>query len=133
MAVRFVERVGELASKFENLFEGERTFFEALRKRLAFEALHDEIVGAVLMADVIENTDVRMIQAGNCPCFALEALLVDGVIRNLRRENFDRDGAVEARIARAKDFAHAARTQRGDNFIRTELVSCGEAHDWRKL
>ena len=133
MAVRFVERVGELASKFENLFEGERTFFEALRKRLAFEALHDEIVGAILMANVIEHTDVRMIEAGDGFGFPFEALLVNGIIRNLRGKNLDRDGAVEARIARAKDFAHAARTQRGDNFIRTELVSCGEAHDWRKL
>ena len=36
--------------------------------------LHDEVMDAVLHPDVVERADVRMIQAGDNPGFALEAL-----------------------------------------------------------
>ena len=45
---------------------------QPIRQRLAVEALHDEKVDAVLVADVVEGADVRMIQRGDRLRFALE-------------------------------------------------------------
>jgi len=74
------------------------------------------------MADVMEYADVRMIQAGDCFGFTLEALLVSRIRRKPCRKNFDRNRAFEPRIPRAINFAHAACAQRGDDLIRTKPV-----------
>ena len=36
------------------------------------------------------------------------------------RQHLDRDGAIEPRVARFVDLAHAARAEGGEDFIRTE-------------
>jgi hypothetical protein len=40
--------------------------------------------------------------------------------RERRRENLDRDGAIEPRIAGAIDFTHTACADERDNFINAE-------------
>src|SRR3979490_1420666 len=124
-AVRFVEGVGDLAAKFYDLIERKRAFLQPLRQRLAFHAFHDQIVDAVLMADVVEYADVWMIQAGNCFGFALEALLAKRIIRKLRRPDLERHGAFPARIPRAIHLAHAASAQRSNDLIRTKPAPGG--------
>jgi len=42
--------------------------------------------------------------------------------------NLDGDFPAHARIARAIYLAHAARAERGDNFVRTEPGSAGKGH-----
>ncbi len=69
-----------------------------------------------------------MVQRGNGAGFALEALLGLEIGRKMRRKNLDGDSAFEARVAREVHFAHAASTQRGLNFIRTEFRARGEGH-----
>ena len=104
------------------MLERERTFLQALRQRLAFHAFHDQIVDAVLMADVVQYTDVRMIQTGDGFGFTLEALLVGGIGRKPRRKNLDGHHTFQPGIPSAIHFAHAARAQRPDNLIRTKPV-----------
>ena len=49
---------------------------------------------------------------------------IAGPGRKTRGENFDRDRAVESRVFRFVNFAHAARAQRRLNLIGPELGSC---------
>jgi len=35
--------------------------------------LHDQVVDAVLLSDVVEGADMGMIEAGDGPCFAFKA------------------------------------------------------------
>src|SRR5271169_2416977 len=49
-------------------------------------------------ADVVEHTDVGMLQAGDGLCLALEAGAELGVLTQVRRKHFDSDLAVEARV-----------------------------------
>jgi hypothetical protein len=81
------------------------------------------VIGAVLRADVIEMADVRMVQRRNGPGPALHALFQFRRRRKIRSKNFDRHGAIQARIARRKDLVHAACAQRSQNFIGA-LVLC---------
>ena len=70
---------------------------EPVLERLAFEALHDEEVDAVLAADVVERADVRVIEAGDDLGFALERAAPPGPTRR-RGEHLDRHGAVQPGI-----------------------------------
>ena len=69
------------------------------------------------MADVVERADVRMIQAGDRFCFALESLAQFGTIGKMSRQNFDGDDSIEARIAGAVNLAHSTRTDSGEDFV----------------
>src|SRR5438105_3539784 len=82
------------------------------------------------MTDVVQRADVRMIQRGDRVGFALEALAMLGVHRQIWREHFDGDVAVQARIARAIDFAHPARAERREDFVWAEARAGGQRHDY---
>src|ERR1700730_16507386 len=76
----------------------------------------------------MERTDVRMIQAGNCFCFAVESLAQLGTIRKMRGQHLDGNNSIKARVAGAVHLAHPARTNRGKNFVRAESSSRFQAH-----
>ena len=72
------------------------------------------------MADVEQRADVRMIERRDRARLALEAVAKLRVGRERRGEDLDRDGAIEPRVARAIDLAHAARADERDDFIGAE-------------
>jgi hypothetical protein len=45
------------------------------------------------------------------------------------RQQFDRNQAVQSRVAGAVDLAHAARAQRSEDFVRTESSAGSKRHD----
>ena len=108
-AVRLVQRVGNLNGVLQHLLRRQRAFQQPLRQRLAFQILHHQEIDPVLVADVVEGADVRMIQAGDGASFALESLAQFGAVRKMRGQNLDRDDAIEARVAGAVHLAHPAR------------------------
>jgi hypothetical protein len=57
------------------------------------------------MAHVVQRADVRMRERGDGLGFALEALPQIRISRDMCGQNFDRDGAVQPRVARFVDFA----------------------------
>ena len=85
-AVRLVERVRDLNRERQGLVERHRAFpSQPVRERLAFEILHHQEVDAILVADVVQRADVRMIQRGD---------------RRASRSNRSRNcGSVRARAA----------------------------------
>ena len=84
---------------------------------------------AVLTADVVERADVRVVERGDRAGFALEPLAELRVAGEVRRQDLDRDGAIETRVARLVDLAHPARAERRHDFVRTESRTGGERHD----
>src|SRR5579864_9542847 len=63
-----------------------------------------------------------MIQRGDGTRFVNEAL------GKLRVRYFDRDVAIQARVARPIHLAHAARADGREDFIGAEAVTCGKGH-----
>src|SRR5205823_6600951 len=90
---------------------------------LAVEKLHDQEVRSILLADVEQRADVRMRQRRDGPSLALETFAERSTGCHMGRQNFDGHGAIEPRIARAKDLSHAAGANGGDHFIRSESGS----------
>src|SRR5260370_13767147 len=85
------------------------------------------------MADVVERTDLRMIQVRDGFRFALEALLANRIRGKLRGKNLDSDSAFQPCIASAVDFTHPAGTERASNFVRAKMSAWSQGHNWRRL
>src|SRR6185295_10230074 len=105
-----------------------RAFRDALRQRLALDQLHHEEVRLALAADVIKHTYIRMVERGDRLRFALEARAHFRIRREVLREHLDSDFATQARVLRAIHFAHAARTEGRNDFVRTEFGSRVQRH-----
>ena len=69
-----------------------------------------------------------MVQAREQPRFALEAGARVAVRPDVRRQDLDRDRAIEAGVACAVDFAHAPRADGRLDDVGTEAGSGGEGH-----
>ena len=107
--------------------ERQRAPREARRERLAFEVLHHEIVDAVLLADVVERRRCAGDSAPrSCAPRGRTAARSFGVGEYVDRQDLDRDGAIEPRVARLVDLAHAAGADGGDDLVRAESGAWGD-------
>ena len=119
-AMRLVERRRDLDRDLQRLVERQRALRQPVGQRLAFEVLHDEKRRALLLADVVERADVRMRELAIGAAFAVEPFAELRVGGQRVGEDLDRDGAVEARVARLVHLAHAARADRGGDLVGAE-------------
>src|SRR5215470_17459085 len=127
-SMRFVEGIGYGNRYCERLSQRQSATVQAVSEGLTFQVLQHQEVDAVLRTNIVKSADVGMIQRRNCAGFALEALPGLGILREMRGENLDRNRAVQPRVARAIDLAHAACAQRRLDFIRPELGARGKPH-----
>ena len=100
--VRFGQRARNLCRVSQSLLRRQRPPDEPLFQRFAFQVLHDQKIHAVLMANVMEAADVRMREFGNCLGFAFQPLFERNVRGEACGQNFNRNLAVQPRIARAR-------------------------------
>ena len=65
---------------------------------------------------------MRMIQAGDGPRLALEALAAFRLIGKMDGKNLDGDDAIQAGIPGAVDLAHATRVEEGKDLVGANLT-----------
>jgi hypothetical protein len=82
-----VESIGNFDCRAQRLVEIQRTAIETSGERLALEMLHHEVIGAVVPADVVERTDVRVRQRADRLGFPLEAVAKHRIARQRGRED----------------------------------------------
>jgi hypothetical protein len=128
LPVRLVERVGDLRAVAQGLLERQRTLGEALRERVAFEKLHDEVVHVSVPSDVVDRADVGMRELRDRLGLAVETLPHLGGGRHVRRQDLDRDDAQEAAVARPVDLSHPSRAQRREDLVGAETRARRESH-----
>jgi hypothetical protein len=114
LAMRRVQSIEDLARQRKRLVQRQGSL-----QRLALDVLHHQEV----RPHVVERADVGMVQRSDGMRLALEAL-AEAVVAFL-----DGDGAVQARVARLPDFAHAAFAQRPKDLVGTQLIARGKRHD----
>jgi hypothetical protein len=127
-AVRLVERVGDFDSNAQSLVWRQRLARQARGQGFAFQVLHHQEVHAVLAADIVENADVGVLQARDGPGLTLKPGAEIRIRTEVGGKDFDGDGALQPRVARLVDLAHAARAQCADDLIRPELGAGGQGH-----
>ena len=133
VAMGFVEGVGDLNAVAQDLGRRQRALGECLGQRLAFEILHDDVVDAILRADVVERADVGMVQAGDGAGLALEALAACGVGGEECGQHLDGDGTVQPRVLGPVHLTHTAGPDRGGDLVGTQTGSGGEGHKLSRL
>ena len=79
-----------------------------------------------MRAEVEDREDVRVRERGDGLGLALEARERVGVRGQLRGKDLDRDVAVELRVARAVDLAHAPGAERREDLVGAEACSGGK-------
>ena len=84
---------------------------------LAVDVLHREEVLAAGFADVVDAAHVRMGDLPREPDFLVEAREPVGAMRDLVRQEFERDGLSELQVFGSIDFAHAAAAQQADDAV----------------
>ena len=123
-AVRGVERASDLLRDLHGGLDRERTPRQPVCERLPFEVLQYQKFDAVLVANVMKDADMRMLQRCDGFGFPLEAGPAVGIGS---REDFDGDRAIEPRIARAIDLAEAADAEQRDDFVGADAHRFGVA------
>ena len=67
------ERVGELSRVLQSPVERQRAQLQLFRERFSVNQRHHEKADAVVLADVVERTDVRVFERSNGASFAVQS------------------------------------------------------------
>jgi hypothetical protein len=110
--MRFDQRVGYFRGDFQGFVGRERLAGKAGVEGLTFQILHDEEVDVALRTDIIEDTNIGMLQAGNGFGFALKAGAEFRIRVEVCRKNFDGNGSFEAGVPSTIHLAHATCAER---------------------
>ena len=78
---------------------------------VALHQFHDEVVDTVLLANIVERADVRVVMAADGTGFTLEASKQMRVAGEMFGKDFDGDSAVQERVDGGVHFSHTAGTK----------------------
>jgi hypothetical protein len=117
--MRGLERTHDLKTKPHRFIRCEWT-----PRRSALDVLQNEIP----RTNIVDLTDVRVIQARNRACFFFEPAQPIGIRGELGGQDLDRDIATEPAVPRAVHLTHPARAERSDHFVRSDRRSGGQTH-----
>src|SRR5437773_2218004 len=120
LLVRRFERVGNRFGDGQRLVQRKRTLREAIGKRRALDELLDERVDAARFLEAVNRRDIRMIERREELRFAPEPRNTVAIQRERFRQYFQGDVAIERRVSRAIDLAHAARAEWPGDFVRSK-------------
>ena len=112
------EGIGHLGGALQRLTHRQRTTLEAGSEGFALDELHDQELDAFVLSDIMQRADVGMIQRRGGMGLALESLAAFETGRHMSRQAFERDDAIQPRVSRSVDLAHAT-----DADEREDLVS----------
>ena len=85
---------------------------EHVCQRFAFDELQHKRLAAGKFLDTVDSADVRVIERGEHPGFALEAREAIGLGAECQRDNLDRHVPLEFVVPGAVDLAHPTLTNR---------------------
>src|SRR5262249_30135261 len=115
-------------AELESLFRRYKPFQQPLGERLPFQELHDEVLDAILVADVVERADVRMRELGDrlrLPFEPLPYILAPG---EMLRQDLDCNRALQPRVPRLVDLAHPSRANGREDLVGSESGAGRESH-----
>lgn len=69
-----VQSVGNLNRVSQELLGRQPTAIKTIGKRGAFDEFHNQVLDAILMTDIVQSANIRMIQARHSSSLTLEPL-----------------------------------------------------------
>lgn len=86
-------------------------------QRLALDVLHHKVGHALLLAEVQHRHDVRMVEPRDEPGLLLEAADEARIQGSGRKQDLDRDVALESQLMGLVDDGHSSLAQLGDDAV----------------
>ena len=123
----------DLGRMAQDQVEWQSTARETGGQSLAVHELHDQEVEAVVLANVMQSANVRVVEAGDHACFALEPLSRFRAMQHSLRQHLHGYGAVEPNIPGSIDLAHTSRAERRLDLVRAETRAGDDGHGQSEL
>ncbi len=131
-----VEGVGAVDADFEEEFDFQRVRGDEVLERSAVEKFHGDEGAAVVFADVVDGTDVGMVQRGGGTRFTLESFERLRIVGEIVGEKFESDEAAEARVFGFIDNTHSATAEFIDDAVVRDCLADeggGVSHQWWEI
>jgi hypothetical protein len=138
LLVRGFERLGNLPRDRQHLGERHRSARDLRGQVVALDEFHHERSYVVsgfsrtfnsrTFLEAVDGGNVGMVQRRQRLRFPREPRETLGVVREQRRQDFDRDVTIQLRVAGAIHLAHPAFTNLRGHFVRAEARAGVEAH-----
>ena len=127
------QRVRQRDGNLQQPLQRESVFRDDLLQRFALDELHRQEGDAVRLFDRVDRDDAGMIEGGDALRLAREAGTAMGIGGATFEQHFERDVAMQLRIARAIHLAHPAGADQRHDFVRSEMNAWREGHRRRRL
>ena len=127
--VRMGDGVGELDGDAQVFAGIQRTRGEPRAQRFAVDHLHRDEVQTAGVTDLVDRADVRMVERCCGASFADHAPASIGIVRELTRQQFQRNVAPECRIVRAIHLPHSAGAERRDDLVGPDTIAGSQGHE----
>ena len=111
----------------QRLVDRNRPARDALRQVLALDQLHHQRAHATALLEAVNVRDVRMVERGERLRFAREPRQPIRIAGERIGQDLQRDVAIELRVARAIDLAHAPGADDGEDLVRAEACAGSES------
>ena len=106
--VRLDQRVVDLHRDADRLAHGDRPAMDPVRQQFALDVLHHDVVGPLVLADVVDGGDVRRAQRRGRARLGQKSRASLLVVLRLGRQKLERDLTTEPGVFGEIDLAHAA-------------------------
>src|ERR1700691_3384183 len=117
LRVSRVQRIGNLDAERKQRIQFQRTVADDMFQGRSVQILHDDERLAVPLANVVDGTNIGMIERRGGSRFAAKSLQRQPVLRNIFRKKLQRHEAVETSVLGLIDDAHASTTEFLDNAV----------------
>ena len=123
LLVRRFERLGDLRRDRPGVGQRQRSLRDPIGKCRARHKLEHERMHSSAVFEAVDVADVRMIERREHLRFTPEAGEAAWIVRDGGQQDFDRDVAIELRVARLVDLAHAARADPHRERVRADALA----------
>ena len=117
IAMCSVQRVGHLDGYIQHPVQLHRLAHDGVLQRLPVQEFHGDKRLAVLLADVVDGANVRMVQGGCSLGLTFESCQRRGIKRNVFWKKLQRDKTAEAIVLRFVDHTHSPAANPFDNAV----------------
>ena len=122
VAMGIAERRADLLQNAQPVGHGElRAGADQLVQRLALHALHHNVGGSVVVAQVVNGDDIGVVEPARSAAFLVEAGQHVGVAHEALGQGLDGHLAADLLVDAAIDDAHAAAPQHVDNLVLADM------------
>ncbi len=93
-------------------------------QRFTFQVLHGEEGNAVLLTNMEQRTDLRMMERRDGARFGFESAAAVRPIDEVAQQHLDGNRAIETGVSRCIDLTHTADANQRKDFVRAESRAC---------